>query len=566
MNYKISIIVPVFNVQEYLDICVESVLNQTIGFENIELILINDGSSDKSNLICEKYKKKYNNVKYINQKNHGVSYTRNEGMKLSKGKYILFLDSDDFISNNTCEDLYNFFEAHYDEVDIVTYPIMRFRNGKYNMHYRYKLFYDKGTNIYDVNINPYISQANVNVIIKNNCEELFNTKMRFVEDEDFVTRIIMKKGKIGFVNSARYYYINRSDNANNTIRVDKDVIKSVFDNYGKLLDMFNYNIYVQSLFINCLRWRMDECALYPCDIETRKYIKEKISILLNKIDNMLIIKYPRLKNIQKVHLLRLKNEKLNIDFNDKYYQLKYNDYLLERNNHINVKIIRCYVLDKKIYLSIGLNSSIFNVIKPKVYIEYGSNRVNLDIEKSKNDNYFYDGNIYISNCILNLNRNRKINIYVELDNHIYLCNLVYSNYKNYYSESVVIKKNKILIHSNKKKGININYSSTSKNKLNSLFNGVINKNELNSKISFFKVNKLIVDENNIVRTNPFNNKIKYIKDLLNYSIYYIYDGNNNYENNREYSLADYVIVKSEQEKKDVINNLDYLDNEIIVIK
>ena len=93
-KYKFSVVIPLYNVKKYLEDALKSVINQTIGFEkNIQLILVNDGSTDKSERICLKYKKLYpENIKYIYQENRGVSEARNEGMKYIEGKYVNFMD------------------------------------------------------------------------------------------------------------------------------------------------------------------------------------------------------------------------------------------------------------------------------------------------------------------------------------------------------------------------------------------------------------------------------------------------------------------------------------------
>ena len=93
---KVSVIIPVYNVEQYLEETILSVVNQTIGFENIQMILVNDGSPDNSEEICLKYRDKYpDNILYIKKENGGVSSARNLGMEYIQGKYVNFLDSDD---------------------------------------------------------------------------------------------------------------------------------------------------------------------------------------------------------------------------------------------------------------------------------------------------------------------------------------------------------------------------------------------------------------------------------------------------------------------------------------
>ena len=110
----ISVIVPVYNVEEYLEECLESIKNQT--YTNIEVILVNDGSTDGSREICERFCQKDSRFKLINQENQGQSVARNRGVKESAGEFIMFVDSDDVIKKNVLEVLLPYMKT---EVDIV---------------------------------------------------------------------------------------------------------------------------------------------------------------------------------------------------------------------------------------------------------------------------------------------------------------------------------------------------------------------------------------------------------------------------------------------------------------
>lgn len=107
---KVSIIVPVYNAENFIKEAIESILNQSYG--DFELILINDGSTDNSLEICEDYAKKDERIRIINNSNHGVSYSRNCGIKISTGKYLSFIDADDIISNNFLEKLIYIIEEY----------------------------------------------------------------------------------------------------------------------------------------------------------------------------------------------------------------------------------------------------------------------------------------------------------------------------------------------------------------------------------------------------------------------------------------------------------------------
>ena len=114
-NILISIVVPIYNVENELPRCIESLINQT--YNNIEIILVNDGSTDGSKSICNLYKQRDSRIKVINKDNGGLSDARNSGIHIARGDYILFIDSDDYIEINSCEKFINVLNGR--NVDIV---------------------------------------------------------------------------------------------------------------------------------------------------------------------------------------------------------------------------------------------------------------------------------------------------------------------------------------------------------------------------------------------------------------------------------------------------------------
>lgn len=129
---KVSIIVPVYNVEKYLRRCMDSLINQT--FKDIEIIAINDGSTDKSIQILQEYKEKDSRVKIIDKENTGVSDSRNKGIKTSNGEYILFVDSDDWIDLDMIDHMYE--NAKKNESDLVMCSYVR----EFKNHSKEKLF------------------------------------------------------------------------------------------------------------------------------------------------------------------------------------------------------------------------------------------------------------------------------------------------------------------------------------------------------------------------------------------------------------------------------------------
>ena len=114
---KVSVIIPVYNVEKYLNKCFQSVLDQS--YDNIEIIAVDDGSTDKSSEICDKYEIECKNLKVIHKKNGGLSSARNEGLKIATGDAIFFLDSDDYISKDCIKHLVNILEDNNADISII---------------------------------------------------------------------------------------------------------------------------------------------------------------------------------------------------------------------------------------------------------------------------------------------------------------------------------------------------------------------------------------------------------------------------------------------------------------
>ncbi|MEI3161840.1 MAG: glycosyltransferase [Lachnospirales bacterium] len=143
-NCLISIIVPVYNAEKYICQCMDSLVNQTL--ESIEIIAIDDGSTDNSLNILEKYKNNDSRVKIICQKNSGASVARNKGLEMAQGDYIFFLDADDYIDNSAFSAMYE--NAIKYNVDIITFNCKSFSDENDNVAERYNRSLDDRKNIF----------------------------------------------------------------------------------------------------------------------------------------------------------------------------------------------------------------------------------------------------------------------------------------------------------------------------------------------------------------------------------------------------------------------------------
>lgn len=223
-NEKISVIVPVYNTEKYIEKCINSILKQT--YSNIELIIINDGSTDNSESIIKKITKNKSNVKYKKIKNSGVAHARNIGLEMATGKYVGFVDSDDFIFKEMYEHLYK--TAVKEKSDIVTSGYNKCYKDKITQYFpKDKTVFGKSVmeskNIF-LNTNPYITSKlfSMELIKKNNIN--FEEDLRIFEDLLFCYKLYLKANKISYVDNAYYNY-----NCNNESSLTNTFSEKMFD-------------------------------------------------------------------------------------------------------------------------------------------------------------------------------------------------------------------------------------------------------------------------------------------------------------------------------------------------
>lgn len=313
-KYDISIIIPVYNCEEYIAECFNSLLEQKYDFGRIQVIMIDDGSTDNSFEVCSGLKGSYENVIVITKENGGVSSTRNLGMSLAEGRYILFLDADDYLSDNAIKDIVKFFDEHYDEVDIVTYPIYYVYRTSIKKHFRYEKYFLNGTAVYDLNEEPYVIQATVNVVVKNGLGVLFDEAKSFAEDEKFCTECIMQKYKLGYVEEAIYYYRKTSISAASTKTNPLYTFEDTMNYYGYLFDKYKENgkvaEYVQCLYLNNFRWRFNGKEILPTYLDEAGYkdAYNKLLHLVNQLDSKMILETPYMRQGHQAVLLKLQKK------------------------------------------------------------------------------------------------------------------------------------------------------------------------------------------------------------------------------------------------------------------
>lgn len=229
---KLSIIVPVYNVADYLPKCLDSLLAQDLPQDEYEIIVVNDGSTDNSGEIAQQYADQYENIMLINQANQGLSGARNTGIKQAKGDYIQFVDSDDYLEENVLGGLIKQIERDNLEVLRFKYQNVRINNEskEYEIFKPYKsdsfLFDDYATEITDgiTFLNERFGTACyawafiLRREILNNC--IFKPGIYF-EDTEWTPRMILKSLRIASTDTIVYNYLMREGSITKAINRDK---------------------------------------------------------------------------------------------------------------------------------------------------------------------------------------------------------------------------------------------------------------------------------------------------------------------------------------------------------
>lgn len=311
---KYSFIVPVYNTEKYLKKCLDSLVNQT--YKDFEIIVVNDGSTDKSSSIFSKYQKKYKNIIVINKENEGLSMARNRGVQKSSGKYIIFVDSDDYVSNKLLEEV----DKKIDDSDILRFQIAT-EDEEYT---KINEYHEEGFESmcgYDafkyLSSYHFVEPAWCYVIRKNYyIENKFSFK-KGVYHEDFglIPYVIYKARKVKSIDFIGYYYIQR----NGSIMNNNDYKKTV----KKAFDMLE---------------QYKTMRLFAKNINRKNNLDD---YFLSYISNSVIVKARELKKDEKkVYINELK--KLNVFdgvlVNTRIRRFK--KYLMKHNLNLYLKVVR----------------------------------------------------------------------------------------------------------------------------------------------------------------------------------------------------------------------------------
>lgn len=433
-KYRVSIIVPVYNVEKFLGECLDSLLNQSMPKDETEILLINDGSTDASLEICRKYAAKNACIKLFTKENEGLSATRNYGIARATGKYIMYVDSDDMLTPETVKNVVDYFDTVCDKVDMVSYFEQPYNSkGNLRVHYRFR-YYLKKTGIYDLNKTPYIVQTRVNVCVKNMFEDniLFDITPGFMqEDQEYNNRILKDKFKIGYCAQACYRYNKSNENsivktrfsAENLFETSTSYFERIFEPYGDKIPP-----YFQAMFVNDIYWKLNEGKLFPLHYEEQKFIEavNRIKALLSKVDTDILLSLPLMSEEHRNYWLSMKpNANLTVYTDGESTGLLHKGDFLFKESGISVKLLEIKPDERgKLRAKIYVCSPVYSHIaeEAEIYIcengdESSPQKLVSYPSKLGYTKSVHTGKYYEAEYIFDPNRVKSFRHYVKLDGY-----------------------------------------------------------------------------------------------------------------------------------------------------
>ncbi len=372
-NPKVSIIVPCYNVEEYLEECISSLLKQTL--KDIEIILINDGSNDLTPDILTSFSEIDKRIVLINQENKGVSNARNNGLTVAKGEYITFLDSDDWIDNDYIEKLYDAITRNSCDTAVSDMIRKRPNSNKYRLHFVEEKIY--------TNLNDKIKVTRVPACCYL-CGKLFkkelinNFKFKenvYFEDMLLLPEVLKKSDKLVTVPNTNYYY-----------RVNKNSIVKKAQSPKKQLDSYRAHKYIVKFFkennltLSNKSQRITKYIKYFLNIPVLK-TKEYQNKLITYLFGFLPVKVKKIpdnlkyKNIKKFFFIRnldshfyielFKFLKISFKNNDKFNYIETKTFGLEKNTRTPKLIVSLTSFPDRIKtIHITINTLLNQTVKP----------------------------------------------------------------------------------------------------------------------------------------------------------------------------------------------------------
>lgn len=282
----VSIIIPVYNAEKYIGRCLDSVLNQT--FHNIEIIIVNDGSEDDSETVIQKYLKQDDRISYFYQENNGVSMARNKGMDYAGGKYILFVDSDDYVTNTYVADFVTALEksgadfavsGYYEcyEKQQMQIPKNYFKESATFRDYQQEMLHNPIDNYFGVLWNKCFLLDKIRKLGLR-----FEQGRSFAEDYAFLIDYLKVVQEIVFINKCNYYYLfDRDDSLGKGSILRSRRVEDLSFVYKKYREFWEYlglyQLKKKRIQFYAMKLYFEEMKLYmDTSKEERKYMEKEL--------------------------------------------------------------------------------------------------------------------------------------------------------------------------------------------------------------------------------------------------------------------------------------------------
>ena len=361
MDYNFSIVTPFYNTELYIRECIESVINQTLDFkDNIQLILVDDGSSDDSTEMALDYQERYpDNILVLTKENGGPSSARNLGLEHATGEYVTFLDSDDKLELNALEIVLDYFENHGD-INIVSVPLTYLG---YDKKHKLDPKFEKNrvVNVYEDYTYPQLHIPSC--FIKRECfgDLTFKESLMIDEGALLINKLLLGEGKYALINDTTYYYRKRPDESAilDTIKSEKDFFTpKVIDCYQNLID---YSIEYKGFLPDFIKYAIAFDAQYFYRAPTSTILNKAeydefrrvLEHMLSYIDDEIIANHRFIDDTIRTMLIYLKKGEFHIDVESDKVFLKANDYT------VNALHDRLLVLDIVEIIENNLNVTAF---------------------------------------------------------------------------------------------------------------------------------------------------------------------------------------------------------------
>ena len=433
-EYKLSVVVLVYNTEEFLEECLDSLVNQTL--DDIEIICVNDESKDNSLNILKRYAKKYDNIKIIDQKNTGGATAGNNGLKMAKGEYVTLIDSDDFVVEDAYEKLYN--KAKETDSDIVSgKPIRYYGKFQRNLGTLHDLWDEEKTLHYKDDMKLYYDVFYWNKIYRRSFVEKYDIYMipnKLYADVPFVLKAYKYANKITIIPDLVYYWRSRSTNSS---------ISSSLYNIDNMLDRLDYYNVLKNYFkedeelLNEIVKIIFERLIFPIkgifkDVTFKELYLNEMKRILNDMEDNYDNKY--LNIIHQLYIYLIYEDKIDVleEFMKNYEDVK-DIFLYKGKSYWNLRYFRNPV--------IGIPDDVFEIRN------LHTNFINIHDIGIKNDHFYIEISIppTLKMEEVKIRFNGLTKKYGDLENNSYLFDLN------------IIEDNRYTLNLSLEKLVNINY-------------------------------------------------------------------------------------------------------------